>query len=95
MPLEISGTFNFMLIFQAEHNILILMDLLHMLGVAGIFGGLLFSAIADAKGRVVLNWADIVNSADLRIEVMHERNAHNFTLDLAGTASLISIVVIK
>jgi photosystem II P680 reaction center D1 protein len=183
MPLGISGTFNFMLVFQAEHNIL--MHPFHMLGVAGVFGGSLFSAmhgslvtssllsdtlkdvsanygysfgqedetysissahgyfgrlifqyasfnnsrslhfllaawpvigiwltslgvstmafnlnglnfnhsIADARGRVVPNWADILNRADLGIEVMHERNAHNFPLDLAGTASLISIVV--
>jgi photosystem II P680 reaction center D1 protein len=37
MPLGISGTFNFMLVFQAEHNIL--MHPFHMLGVAGVFGG--------------------------------------------------------
>ena len=40
MPLGISGTFNFMLVFQAEHNIL--MHPFHMLGVAGVFGGSLF-----------------------------------------------------
>jgi hypothetical protein len=28
-------------------------------------------------------WADIINRADLGMEVMHERNAHNFPLDLA------------
>ncbi|CAA0816635.1 Photosystem II protein D1 [Striga hermonthica] len=43
MPLGISGTFNFMIIFQAEHNIL--MHPFHMLGVAGVFGGSLFSAM--------------------------------------------------
>merc|ERR1719232_1067420 len=43
MPLGISGTFNFMLVFQAEHNIL--MHPLHMFGVAGVFGGSLFSAM--------------------------------------------------
>ena len=43
MPLGISGTFNFMLVFQAEHNIL--MHPLHILGVAGVFGGSLFSAM--------------------------------------------------
>jgi transportin-1 len=37
MPLVISGTFNFMIVFQAEHNIL--MHPFHMLGVAGVFGG--------------------------------------------------------
>jgi photosystem II P680 reaction center D1 protein len=40
MPLGISGTFNFMLVFQAEHNILA--HPFHMLGVAGVFGGSLF-----------------------------------------------------
>ena len=43
MPLGISGTFNFMLVFQAEHNIL--MHPFHMAGVAGMFGGALFSAM--------------------------------------------------
>ena len=43
MPLGISGTFNFMLVFQAEHNIL--MHPFHILGVAGVFCGSLFSAI--------------------------------------------------
>jgi photosystem II P680 reaction center D1 protein len=43
MPLGISGTFNFMIVFQAEHNIL--MHPFHMLGVAGVFGGSLFSAM--------------------------------------------------
>jgi photosystem II P680 reaction center D1 protein len=42
MPLGISGTFNFMIVFQAEHNIL--MHPFHML-VAGVFGGSLFSAM--------------------------------------------------
>ncbi|RVW87844.1 Photosystem II protein D1 [Vitis vinifera] len=43
MPLGISGTLNFMIVFQAEHNIL--MHPFHMLGVAGVFGGSLFSAM--------------------------------------------------
>merc|ERR1719274_29124 len=173
MPLGISGTFNFMLVFQAEHNIL--MHPFHMLGVAGVFGASLFSAmhgslvtssllcetygdsslnfgyqfgqedetysisaahgyfgrllfkyasfnnsrslhfllaawpvfgiwftslgvstmafnlnglnfnhsISDANGRVVPTWADILNRSDIGLEVMHERNAHNFPLDLA------------
>jgi len=173
MPLGISGTFNFMLVFQAEHNIL--MHPFHILGVAGVFGGSLFSAmhgslvtssvlaetvgdvslntgytfgqedetysisaahgyfgrlifqyasfnnsrslhfflaawpvigiwftalgvstmafnlnglnfnqsIIDSSGHLLNSWADIVNRADLGMEVMHERNAHNFPLDLA------------
>ena len=177
MPLGISGTFNFMLVFQAEHNIL--MHPFHMLGVAGVFGGSLFSAmhgslvtsslvrettesesqnygykfgqeeetynivaahgyfgrlifqyasfnnsrslhfflaawpvvgiwftalgvstmafnlngfnfnqsILDGQGRVLNTWADVLNRAGLGMEVMHERNAHNFPLDLATTES--------
>jgi photosystem II P680 reaction center D1 protein len=165
MPLGISGTFNFMLVFQAEHNIL--MHPFHILGVAGVFGGSLFSAmhgslvtssllaetagdlslnvgynfgqedetysisaahgyfgrlifqyasfnnsrslhfflaawpvigiwftalgvstmafnlnglnfnqsIIDSSGHLINSWADIVNRADLGMEVMHERNA--------------------
>jgi photosystem II P680 reaction center D1 protein len=177
MPLGISGTFNFMLVFQAEHNIL--MHPFHILGVAGVFGGSLFSAmhgslvtssllaetsrdvslnvgynfgqedetysisaahgyfgrlifqyasfnnsrslhfflaawpvvgiwftalgvstmafnlnglnfnqaIIDSSGHLINSWADIVNRADLGMEVMHERNAHNFPLDLASTSN--------
>ncbi len=43
MPLGVSGTFYFMLGFQADHNIL--MHPLHMLAVAGIFSGALLSAL--------------------------------------------------
>jgi photosystem II P680 reaction center D1 protein len=173
MPLGISGTFNFMLVFQAEHNIL--MHPFHILGVMGVFGGSLFSAmhgslvsstllsetefnqslnggysfgqedetysisaahgyfgrllfqyasfnnsrslhfflaawpvmgiwftslgvstmafnlnglnfnqsLLDSNGYQINTWADIINRADLGMEVMHERNAHNFPLDLA------------
>jgi hypothetical protein len=48
MPLGISGTFNFMRVFQAEHNIL--MHPFHMLGVAGVFGGSLFSLKKNKNG---------------------------------------------
>merc|ERR1719502_2028422 len=177
MPLGISGTFNFMLVFQAEHNIL--MHPFHMMGVAGVFGGSLFSAmhgslvtsslvrettetesqnygykfgqeeetynivaahgyfgrlifqyasfnnsrslhfflavfpvvcvwltsmgictmafnlngfnfnqsVVDANGKIVPTWGDVLNRANLGIEVMHERNAHNFPLDLAAAES--------
>lgn len=173
MPLGISGTFNFMLVFQAEHNIL--MHPFHILGVAGVFGGSLFSAmhgslvtstllsetelnqslnsgylfgqedetysisaahgyfgrllfqyasfnnsrslhfflaawpvlgiwftalgvstmafnlnglnfqqsLVDGSNHLLPSWADVLNRADLGMEVMHERNAHNFPLDLA------------
>jgi photosystem II P680 reaction center D1 protein len=170
MPLGISGTFNFMLVFQAEHNIL--MHPFHILGVAGVFGGSLFSAmhgslvtssllaetsgdvslnvgynfgqedetysisaahgyfgrlifqyasfnnsrslhfflaawpvigiwftalgvstmafnlngfnfiqsISDSNGHLINSWADIVNRADLGMEVIHERNAHSYPM---------------
>jgi photosystem II P680 reaction center D1 protein len=42
-------------------------------------------SILDSQGRVVNTWADLINRANLGIEVMHERNAHNFPLDLAAT----------
>jgi len=177
MPLGISGTFNFMFVFQAEHNIL--MHPFHMFGVAGVLGGSLFAAmhgslvsstlvrettegesanygykfgqeeetynivaahgyfgrlifqyasfsnsrslhfflgawpvvciwltamgistmafnlngfnfnhsIVDSQGNVVNTWADVLNRANLGFEVMHERNAHNFPLDLAAGES--------
>ena len=53
MPLGISGTFNFMLVFQAEHNILA--HPFHMLGVAGVFGGSLFSAMHGSLVTSSLN----------------------------------------
>ncbi len=38
----------------------------------------------DNQGHVLNTWADVLNRANLGIEVMHERNAHNFPLDLAA-----------
>jgi len=40
-------------------------------------------SVLDAQGRVIGTWADVINRANLGMEVMHERNAHNFPLDLA------------
>ena len=44
-------------------------------------------SILDSQGRVLNTWADLVNRAGLGMEVMHERNAHNFPLDLAAAES--------
>ena len=44
-------------------------------------------SILDAQGKVIPTWADVLNRANLGMEVMHERNAHNFPLDLATTES--------
>jgi photosystem II P680 reaction center D1 protein len=41
-------------------------------------------SIVDSQNRVVNTWADVLNRAGLGMEVMHERNAHNFPLDLAA-----------
>jgi len=41
-------------------------------------------SIIDSQGRVLNTWADVLNRAGLGMEVMHERNAHNFPLDLAA-----------
>ncbi|HHP7243866.1 MAG TPA: photosystem II q(b) protein, partial [Elainellaceae cyanobacterium] len=41
-------------------------------------------SVIDSQGRVINTWADVLNRANLGMEVMHERNAHNFPLDLAG-----------
>jgi len=38
-------------------------------------------------GSTLTIWADVLNRANLEIEVMHERNAHNFPLDLAAGES--------
>ena len=40
-------------------------------------------SVIDSQGRVLNTWADILTRAGLGMEVMHERNAHNFPLDLA------------
>jgi photosystem II P680 reaction center D1 protein len=181
LPLGISGTFNFMIVLQAEHNVL--MHPLHMMGVIGVFGGALFSAmhgslvtsslvretteaesqnrgylfgqeqetynivaahgyfgrlifqyasfnnsrslhfflgawpvvgiwcaslavacfafnlngfnfnqsLLDSKGYVIDTWADVINQANLGIEAMHERNVHNFPLDLASVEAAPSL----
>ena len=40
-------------------------------------------SLLDSKGHVINTWADVINRANLGIEAMHERNVHNFPLDLA------------
>ena len=37
--------------------------------------------------KIVPTWGDVLNRANLGMEVMHERNAHNFPLDLASAES--------
>ncbi len=59
MPLGISGTFNFMLQFQADHNIL--MSPLHQLGVIGVLGGAMLSAM---HGSLVTSTLIRTNESD-------------------------------
>jgi photosystem II P680 reaction center D1 protein len=44
-------------------------------------------SVLDSGGKVIPTWGDVLNRANLGMEVMHERNAHNFPLDLASIAS--------
>merc|ERR1712146_612917 len=44
-------------------------------------------SVVDANGKIVPTWGDVLNRANLGMEVMHERNAHNFPLDLAAAES--------
>lgn len=60
MSLGISGTFNFMIVFQAEHNIL--MHSFHMLGVSGVFGGSLFSAMHDSRLQIRSRGRNLFNA---------------------------------
>ena len=46
-------------------------------------GQVLFSA-QEPITKVVPTWGDVLNRANLGMEVMHERNAHNFPPDLAA-----------
>ena len=45
-------------------------------------------SVVDSQGRVINTWADILTRSNLGMEVMHERNAHNFPLDLAAGESM-------
>ena len=55
MPLGISGTFNFMLVFQAEHNIL--MHPFHILGVTVVrsYWRVTSSLLSETVGHQSLN----------------------------------------
>ena len=49
-------------------------------------------SVVDFQGHLINSWADILNRADLGMEVMHERNAHNFPVDLAQFTYFVSTV---
>jgi photosystem II P680 reaction center D1 protein len=50
-------------------------------------------SVLDSQGRVIGTWADVINRANLGMEVMHERNAHNFPLDLASAGEFTPVAL--
>ena len=48
-------------------------------------------SIVDSQGCILNTWADILNRTNLEMEVIYERKAHNFSLDLAATESGFSV----
>jgi ZIP family zinc transporter len=42
----------------------------------------------------VATWANAINRVNLVMEVMHERNAHNFLLDLVATATPVALTAL-
>ena len=49
--------------------------------------------ILNSQGRILNTWADILKKTNLEIGVMHERNTHNFSLDLAAVETGFSVSV--
>merc|ERR1719160_1375027 len=77
MPLGISGTFNFMLVFQAEHNIL--MHPFHIAGVMGVFGGSLFSAMhGSLVTSTLLSETELNQSLNTGYSFDNSRSLHFF-----------------
>ncbi|MEM9484286.1 MAG: photosystem II q(b) protein [Cyanobacteria bacterium P01_F01_bin.116] len=80
LPLGISGTFYFMMSFQADHNIL--MHPLHMLGVAGVFGGALMAALhGSLVTSSLIRTTTETESATLGYKFGQEQPTYNY---LAG-----------
>ena len=79
MPLGISGTFNFMLVFQAEHNIL--MHPFHILGVGGVFGGSLFSAM---HGSLVSGSLLAESSPDVSVNIGYNFGQEDETYSISA-----------
>ena len=83
MPLGISGTFHFMLAFQAHHNIL--MHPLHMLGVAGIFGGaLLVSLHGSLVTSSLIRETTVSESANLGYKFGQQETTYNLISGHSG-----------
>jgi photosystem II P680 reaction center D1 protein len=61
LPLGLSGSFIFMIVFEAEHYSLL--HPCHMLGVAGVFGGSVFSAMHGSWVSSSLIWETTDNES--------------------------------
>jgi len=57
------------------------------MSAANLNGINLNQSILDHQGHVIPSWADILNRADLGLEVIHEKNSHQFPLDLAAAST--------
>jgi photosystem II P680 reaction center D1 protein len=78
MPLGISGTFNFMFLFQAEHNIL--MNPFHQLGVAGVFGGAFLCAVhGSLVSSTLLNKTDAEESINNGYKLGQKAETYHFS----------------
>jgi photosystem II P680 reaction center D1 protein len=89
MPLGISGTFNFMFLFQAEHNIL--MNPFHQLGVIGVLGGAFLCAIhGSLVSSTLINKTDSEESINngyhlgQKTETYHFSSAQTYQKSLWG-----------
>jgi photosystem II P680 reaction center D1 protein len=49
-------------------------------------------SILDGQGHVIPSWAEVINRAILGMDVMYERNVHNFAFDRAA-ADVASMVL--
>ena len=90
MPLGISGTFHYMLAFQADHNIL--MHPLHMLGVAGVFAGALLSSLhGSLVTSSLVRETTIEESTNLGYKFGQQETTYNL---LAGHSGYLGRVLI-
>jgi photosystem II P680 reaction center D1 protein len=90
LPLGISGTFHFMLTFQADHNIL--MHPFHMLGVAGVFGGSLFSALhGSLVTSSLIRETSEIESANAGYRFGQESETYNLFAGHAGFLGRLTI----
>ncbi|NEO29908.1 MAG: Photosystem Q(B) protein 1 [Symploca sp. SIO3C6] len=90
LPLGIAGTFHFMMAFQADHNIL--MHPFHMLGVAGVFGGALLSAL---HGSLVTSSLIRQTKVNQSLDAGYKFGQPNVTYDyLAGHSGFLGRLLI-